>query len=247
MIIKYDETCSGATLTANSESINYLVTNILDSRLTKKFRTSASTTATIVFDCGAAVAAETIAIANHNISSGVTTLKIQGNATDSWGAPSVDETITWASGIITHDFTQATYRYWRVQIIDAGNSDGYIELGRVYIGNNETVPDIAPNFSATRPSATVKSKSGGGQTYGDIRHKKWNISVQWPKITHAQKATLVTFFDAIDISNPFFIVFDETDLDFTNLYVTIDQNSLNFQLLIDPDYYRGALSIEEEK
>lgn len=130
MILKANETLKDATLTANSAVVNYPVTNILDSRLSRIFRTSSSTTAEIVFDAGSAVTVDSVCIAAHNITSSVTTLKFQGNASDVWTSPSIDETLTWDADIITKDFTGGSYRYWRIQVIDGTNPDGYIEIGR---------------------------------------------------------------------------------------------------------------------
>lgn len=247
MILLADETTKDATLTPNSENINYPATNILDSRLSRVFRTvAATTTATIVFDAGAAITVDSIAIANHNISSGVTTFKIQGNATDAWGGPSVDETLTWAAGIVTKRFTGGSYRYWRIHIIDAGNTDTYIELGRVFLADMFTTPDISPSVGHSRNSASIKSVSVSGQSYGDSRYFSSLISVRFPKISHAEKANLITQFETIDIGQPFFVTFDETELDLGTIYCTIDGAGLNFNLLINSDFYESNISLIEE-
>ena len=246
MILLSNETTKDATLTANSAIINYPVTNVLDSRLSRIFKTSSNTTATIVFDVGSAVTVTSVAIANHNISSGVTTLKVQGNATDAWGAPSVDETLTYSSGIITKQFTGGSYRYWRINIVDAGNSDGYISLGRVGLYDSFTLPDISPSVGHTRNSNSVKSISVSGQSYLDKRYFNSIYSVRFPKLSHTEKENLISQFETIDIGEPFFCRFDETELDFDTVYVTFDQDSLSFNLLINSDYYESSFSLTEE-
>ena len=69
MILLANETCKNATITANSADVNYPVSNIVDSRLTRLFRTDSNTTAEIVFNAGSAVGVSFVAIANHNITS----------------------------------------------------------------------------------------------------------------------------------------------------------------------------------
>ena len=248
MILLADETTKSATLIPNSENINYPSTNILDSRLSRVFRTvAATTTATIVFDAGAAITVDSIAIGNHNISSGVTTFKIQGNATDAWGGPpSVDETLTWSAGVVTKQFTGGSFRYWRLHIIDAGNTDTFIELGRVFLADSFTTPDISPSVGHSRNSNSIKSVSVSGQSYMDSRYFASLISVRFPKISHAEKANMITQLETIDIGQPFFVTFDETELDLGTIYVTIDGSGLNFNLLINSDFYESNISFLEE-
>lgn len=248
MVIKANETTSDATLTPNSENVNYPATNILDSRRTRLFKTvAATTTATIVFDAGAAVTVDSISIDNHNISSGVTTFKIQGNATDAWGGPSVDETLVWAAGIVTKSFTGGSFRYWRLHIIDAGNTDTFISLGRVMLTNEFTMPDISPSVGHSRNSHSIKSISVNGSAYQDSRYFGSLISVRFPKISHAEKANMISQLEIIDIGQPMFVTFDETELDLGTIYCTIDGTGFNFNLLINSDFYESNISLLEAK
>jgi len=247
MIIMSNETLKDATLTANSNLINYPTTNILDSRVDRLFRTDSSTTATIVFDAGAAVTVDSINILNHNISSSVTTLEWQGNATDSWGAPSVDETLTWDADIITKQFTGGSYRYWRLNIIDGSNPDGYIQISRVSGCDAYTTVGISPNVTHDLIDAGVKTQNTGGGTYYDERYKYEQVSVSFPALTHTQKAEMWDIFRAIGKGTPFFVTFDEVGSDLGTLYVTIDQDGINASLLINSDYYSFGLSLKEEK
>jgi len=277
MIIKADETMSVAVLTANSANINYPVTNILHSSRTRVFKTVAlTTTATIVFDCLTAVTCNSIDIDNHNISSGVTALKWQGNATDAWGAPSVDEDLTYSSGIINKDFTGGSYRYWRLHIEDAANTDTFIKLGRVFTGgsyrywrlhiedaantdtfiklgrvfgaNSLTTSVIGGNISDSYQTDTVKTRTNAGVTYGDLRDNYQLISVNWNKITTAtEKPLLKTMFDQVSISTPFFVTFDDSNISLNTVYVTIDGNGLHFVYYPDARYCKASISFIEEK
>lgn len=248
MILKASETLLDAALSANSENINYPLVNLFDSRLSRYFRTdSGTTTATIVFDAGAAITVNSIDIAGHNISSGVSTLKFQGNATDAWGGPSVDETLTWVAGVINKDFTGGSYRYWRLHIIDAGNSDTFIKLGRVYGSNAYSTPIISYEVSHSYQSGTKKTRTPVGVTYGDIRIKENLVSVKWPKIlTVTDKPALITAFDSVDISKPFFVTFDDSVSGLGTLYITIDGNGLHFVYYRNAVYSKAAISFIEE-
>ena len=248
MIIMSNETLKDAVLTVNSENINYPISNILNTSIKRLSQTIAGTTTmTIVFDAGAAVTVNSINIAAHNISSGVTTLDFQGNATDAWGAPSVDEDLTglWNTGIISSQFTGGSYRYWRLNIIDAGNTDTFISLGRVSGCDALTSPALSPDVSRSYKSDTEKVRSNAGNSFGNIYPKYRTISIQWKKLTAANVAALETFFDQVDSSIPFFVFFDETDLDFT-IYATIDGDGIHTAYLRKSTFQKGALAFIEE-
>lgn len=246
MILFYNEKSKDAVISVNSSTAQRPVSNVIDSRLTRVFRTVAAiTTANIVFDMTAAVAVDCVAIAAHNITSGAT-IKLQGNATDVWTSPSVDETLSHDSDIITKVITSATYRYWRISIVDAANPDGYIQIGRAWIGESFDTPGIAPTVSVGDISSSVKSKSIGGQTYTDIRPKKHDFGVSIPSITYANRATFEDVLDTVDIGIPFFVDFDETNSDLDVYYVTISGDGFTFTNLINPLYYTLSIDLDEE-
>lgn len=248
MILKANETLFDAALSANSENVNYPLVNLFDSRLTRFYRTdTGTTTATIVFNPGGPVTVNSISIAGHNISSGAT-IKFQGNATDSWGGPTIDETLTWSAGIINKDFTGDTLDYWRLHIIDAGNTDTFIKLGRVYGSNAYSTPNISWEVSDSYQSDTEKTRTSRGNTYGDLRVKYHLISVKWPKIlTATDKPALITAFDSVDIAKPFFCTFDDSVSLLGTFYVTIDGNGLHFVYYRNATYSKAAISFIEEK
>lgn len=244
MIIKASETLKDAILTVNSVSINYPVTNIFDSALKTLFKTDSNTTALIVFDAGAPITVDSISIAKHNISSGVTTLKFQGNASDSWGTPSVDETLTWNSGIINKDFSGGSYRYWRLNIVDAANPDGLISLGRVYGSDSYTTPGLAQAFSNTVEDHSEETITANGTTYADLRYFNELFSVRWDKITTAEKALMKAQF--LLMTEPHFVTFDESSIDIDTMYVNKDGASMAFEQLRNSAYWKTSMSYREE-
>ena len=248
MIIMSDETLKDASLTINSANVNYPASNILNTSTKTKTRTVAGiTTMTIVFDAGSAVTVDSINILGHNISSGVSTLDFQGNATDSWATPSVDEDLTalWNTGIISTQFTGGSYRYWRLNIVDAGNTDTYIELSRVSACDYLTSPSLGQEVSRSYKSDTEKFRTNAGGSIGNIYPKYNSISIQWPKLTTANVTALYDFFDQVDSSIPFFIYFDETNFDMT-WYVTIDTDGIHTSYYTNSAYQKGAIAFIEE-
>ncbi len=56
-------------------------------------------------------------------------------AVPSWGTPDYTETVAYHAETILHYLSSPqTYRYWRLEITDASNSDGFLEIGELYLG-----------------------------------------------------------------------------------------------------------------
>ncbi len=91
---------------------------------------------TLTFDLGSPQAPDALILHGHNLSAGAA-VRIQANSSDAWGAPPVDEAVTWRAGTMHRYLTTAprSYRYWRLLIGgEAGNPDGHAELAEVYLG-----------------------------------------------------------------------------------------------------------------
>ena len=171
-------------------------------------------------------------------------ITLRGNDWDSFnsGTP-IDETVTWSKDIITHTFTKASYQHWRLSV----NSSNVIDIGRIFLGLGYSTPNISWEVSHSYQSGTVKTRTPVGVSYGDIRIKENLISVKWPKIlTATDKPALITAFDFVDISKPFFLTFDDAVTLLGTFYVTIDGNGLHFVYYKNPKYSRAAISFIEE-
>ena len=131
---------SSATITSSSDGTSNTDDNAVDNRVGKVWRTDTNTTEWIKWDFGSSKAVNCVGIFNHNLTAAAT-ITFEGNATDSWGAPTVDESISVSTnsdgevlGRIVHFFSSQTLRYWRVTIDDPGNTKSYIQIGRIIFG-----------------------------------------------------------------------------------------------------------------
>jgi hypothetical protein len=86
---------------------------------------------TLTIDLESAQQCTALVILDHNFTSGVT-IRHQANASDAWTSPTVDDTITNQNPII--EYFDYTYRYHRLVILDAENTDGYVECSELYLG-----------------------------------------------------------------------------------------------------------------
>ncbi|MBW2596805.1 MAG: hypothetical protein JRC93_12715, partial [Deltaproteobacteria bacterium] len=104
-----------------------------------------------------------LAILDHNLSSAAV-ITLMGNTSDAWDAPAYSQVIPWNPLKIGYYLDQ-TYRYWRVQVSDQSNTDGYIEIGELYLG-----PYLEPskNYSygweqSTNSFETVQKSNTGAE------------------------------------------------------------------------------------
>jgi len=246
MIFKMVETSKGANVTAASNTILYPVSNVLDSRLSTIYRTDFTTEAEIIFDFGSAGPVSGAVIANHNLTSSVSVLKLQANTINGWGSPAYEVDLTWNKKNINLEFSEQNYRYWRLIITDNTNSDLYLKIGRVWLGESYNTAGIKLNIIHDRKSASKKTTSQSGQTYLDKRYFYSVVSVKFPKITRTQYYELLDLFEIVDIGVPFFVTFDKGGDILETLYVTIDQSGFKLTPLGNRDLYTTGLQLIEE-
>ena len=109
-------------------------------------------------------------------------------------------------------FSSVGYPYYRVSVYDPLNPDGFYEIGHVYIGESLTLPSMAPDMEIPTTSTADVSSSLAGQRYGDSRVRLKTASIKAPAITNDQKIDIETWFDTVDIIDPFWLLVWESDL-----------------------------------
>jgi hypothetical protein len=166
---------------------------------------------------GTATAVTGIALGNVNFRS-TATIKIQANATDSWGSPSFDRTINCANLTgytrnLYDEWGSQSYKYWRISMLDDGNPDGFLEVGQWFLGSPITLND---NFDASYSRKIVRGnielRTEYEQAYVYQRDYGWQFDLSW---TNCQLTT-VTQLRTMSLTlggnaKPFFFVLDPTD------------------------------------
>lgn len=226
MRILWNNTATSATLSATTEDSDYPVENIQDIRTKKVYRSTDDDDERIVFS-GSATASYVV-ILNHNFTSG-STIKIEGNNTDSWGSPSFSETITYNSGIMIHSFTEATYSFWSLSIDNASNPDTYIEVGFVFIGTYLQMPKMKRDQTLPKNVDTYQKIGRGGNVFGGINYNYRNFGVNFNYLTNTQRQSINTMFETVGDVTPI-ILLPWTDRTFEDyIYCVISQKTLPFK------------------
>ena len=216
------------TLTASTEAANFPATKLQDMRLSSQWRTTQITAEAIVIDAGTGntITATAAAIVSHNLTNGAT-IKIQGNATDSWGSPTLDETFTWDADLMVEFFNSAAFRFWRFSFADAGNTESFLRVGRIFLGTYLQV-DEEPmrDFSEEQLDSTRTLYSPTGQAYSDEGVLLRQYAVVFSFLSQTEKDNFQTMFADIKRAKSLILLIDENlTAELPELYCIIDSHS----------------------
>lgn len=151
------------------------------------------------------------------------TVKIQGNATNTWASPQVDETLVVADygiGVVDRDgLGGIACRYWKLKIYDPSNSYGHIELGAFVLGTHIELDrgDAVFPLDVQEEDLTVRAYSEGGQVIAGKRAQTRTFRLSWEGITKAGADELIAVFETYGLHSVFAIVLDEDGVFSTDL------------------------------
>lgn len=151
---------SDCTITPSSEDSSYPKTNLYDKQASKLFKSESLTTLTMLIDFGAAIAADTIALINHNLTSGATlSLKADGSnpPTTEIATPTYRQYNMWKT------FTDPSARYYQLEITDSNTA--YLYIGQLIIGTRTAFPrnrKIGSGYSPARNRSNISEQTYAG-------------------------------------------------------------------------------------
>lgn len=165
-----------ATITAGSEAGALQASNLQTIQVADPWRASDLNNAYLVVDLGSAQAINLVALIANNASSSAT-WRIRGatseaNLTASPGYDSGSLSMLAKAGLADWSTTDAvlwlssaqSYRWWRIDVSDASNADGYFQAGRLYI-SAAWQPSVNLNYGWQMGFVdfSLRPRSAGGQ------------------------------------------------------------------------------------
>jgi hypothetical protein len=147
-------------------------------------------------------------VVNHNAGAGGT-FTLQGNATDAWGTPTVNQALAGDANIRIAFIATQTLRYWRLVVNDCGNALGYSEVG-IFFAGPYTQPSIsyAVGMSKTWEELSGLATTPSGAHWQDERPRRPVWSIAWSEVPEADRATLAAAFALVPRGKCFFFAFD---------------------------------------
>ena len=177
-------------------------------------------------------------------------IKIQGNATNVWTAPAVDETLTIDNTyeIASHYFTaDQSYRFWRVVIIDPSNVNLYVNMGVVILGKSEVIdnPDNGFSYSLTDTSRVITTDFG--HEYVDEYPMTAQLEFNFSILDYDSAMALDALYRQVGSRKPVFIAMDHDASVFNKDHFSLyGKFRTNLQLNhISFDMFNGKLTIGE--
>ena len=146
--------------------------------------------------------------------------------------------------------TAQNFRYWRITIADASNTDTYVKIGRVFLGSYFSPTYDVSSYAMQIADPSEIGLSVGGQLSVAARthYKAWTY--QFTFIPESDKDTFETIFAEVGFSNPYFIVENVYDSASTRYARNTSPFNFNF-LFYDPTgvgfAYDMDFSIEEAR
>jgi hypothetical protein len=210
MRLFYSNYADIATLTEGTQNPYFPVENLQDVDKDKVYKDLGTTTSwSVVFDCLTAVSVTSCILFNHNLTGTETDIKVEGNATNSWGSPSVSETLTYAADTILKNFTGGSYRYWRITFTKANATD-IRSVGRVYLGPSLLArsPDRKGLSRGISDNAIITT-TDDGKVFASARNIIRNWTIPWSNLLASSGATdLFTIVSDLGAHTPLFFQID---------------------------------------
>jgi hypothetical protein len=247
---KVDE---ASLLTASTEVSNFPVDNIQNTVRQETWRTEDITSENVVIDMGTGVTLlpQSFCLSYHNLTSSAV-VKLQANATDVWTSPSVNQTVS-TSWVFNTDTAfvldlglSVAYRYWRVVIEDTNNTDDYLEIGRIYLGDFlEIDKGASESFSEDDKDTSNTDITISGAAYSDEGYTSRIYDIFFPWWESAKKLEIQTALRTVKSVTPVFMIIDINNTDkIPIIYGILKNKPKSFNYLINQNW-SSSWTIEE--
>lgn len=203
----------GVLFAASSEVSTLPASNLAHEFRKKVWRTGSTSAAEyVVIDLGIAQNATACILLDHDLTVSDSQIAIQANSSDSWGAPPVNQALTWQAGAIGETFGGGSYRYWRL-IFTKSSANESRSIGRLFLGTYYLTPE-QPDFDGYDEQLNDlarKQKTLSGQTYTEIVDKGYTLRCDFSKSPNTMAETLRAIAEEVGESISFFVQIDEAD------------------------------------
>lgn len=196
----------------------------LDRERDTEWRSSAVTPQTLTFDFGSAKQPKVLVVLDHNLTSAASVV-LQGSSVSNFASIGASYTIPWRTSALLHFLGDPlqTLRYWRLQLSDPANPDGYYRVSEVFLGDYTR---LARSFELGdlrgKQRAGQRDRLLSGKYFGAANAVLNVFDLSWIRLTQTDRDLLVAVFDELqDLENrqvlPVF--FSPMDTDLSRIYL----------------------------
>lgn len=144
-------------------------------------------------------------------------VKLQAAWTDNWANPAEEWIITFRDYLLGYfrregiaEDVMEGYRYWRMQIQDPQNMDGFVEAGVVFLGTHMLATQGCPNFPFDAPNQdlTEVDFAESGQTFAGRRASRQRFTLNWNLLNNETAESLQRMWEEYGLHTSFVIAMD---------------------------------------
>lgn len=232
---------ANATLTPGTEDSSYPVENLYGLVAANRYRSLSLLSLSVLVDLGSSKAANTIALINHNATSGATiTVKAGGSSPPS----TVVATLSWRQYDIWADLGSQTARYWLLEISDSNTVA--LSLGQLVLGTRVALPE---SFRRGRkPSVKTNNialETEAGVRYVYPRYKRNQPGYVFRVRTSGDLASMRTWYNATNGEVTPFVFLEDVSLS-GMLYCRMQADWDPAELSAKKDSYDVPVNLVEE-
>lgn len=197
---------------------------IVDRDRDTEWRSTGVSSESLTFDLGSAQQPQALVVMDHNLTAAAS-IRLQGANVSNFSALLADYVIPWQSGALL-SFLGAplqTARYWRLQLSDAGNTDGYLRIAEVFLG---AYTRLSRSFELGDLRGKVRvgqrDRMLSGKFYGAVNTVMHAFDFSWVRLSQTDRDTLIAVFDSLnDLDNHMVlpVFFNPMDTDLTRIYL----------------------------
>jgi hypothetical protein len=207
-------TASGVVITSSADATGFPASNLSNPARWKPWRSSTTTgDQWVKFDLGANKSLQVFAAINATIHAGGT-LRVQANATDAWGSPTIDDVLI----VPATDFTRvwvdwrvfaSSLRWVRFYFTNTGAVSSYVELGAAFTGLYlEPTRSISPELTIRRVDPSEQRVAIGGQRSAVLRAKYHEVSATFVLQTATARNDLRALYETVGATTPVLLAVD---------------------------------------
>ena len=217
-----------ASMTGSNVNAQFALSNLLDPRRSKVYR-STTNSDNVVFDFQETSLIDSVVIVdNPRDGFALSTLILELNGTNSWGAPAFTQSLTFSTefGVGVNLFTEQSYRFARLVMTSTA---GYCELPKLFIGKSIDLGRCQNiGWSFKQDSISKISKNRYEQKFIDIVGKKKEANLSFDLLDKDQLDQIFELYDTCSIDKPFYCQYT------------------NNQMVTDSDRYSGMYYLKSE-
>ncbi len=219
------------------------VTNIADDRTTKVYRSPDGVLlASVVFDFKTVEDVDSVLVVPDSVNGnfGFTSLTIEANATNVWGAPA------FTTALVPNDeegfgfkaFPIENYRFWRITGV---NTSGFVEISKVFIGKAVELLENNWGMGWTRKlkDRSTSQENNYGQEFWNLRNKIVTYRGGFELLTPTEFETILGIYEANGRHTPCWVMMDQEGV----VFDTIEKFSAYGKLANDPPQKNQAFKL----